>query len=172
MSDYARGISTGVREGAEVRPKNGAQGVEGAWVSTGISGQPHSWMAKECKTLTSRVGWDGYPRLSVCGKRMAASRATWIRVNGPIPSGMCVCHRCDNRRCVEIAHLFLGTQAENMRDRDLKGRGLSTMTESLAEDIRAMYAGGVSRSRIATIVGHRYLTVWNICANKTWVRVN
>lgn len=49
-------------------------------------------------------------------------RLVWAEVYGPIPKGMLVLHRCDNPPCFNVDHLFLGTTADNMRDRDAKGR--------------------------------------------------
>jgi len=62
---------------------------------------------------------DGYGRLSR-GRR--AHRVAWEEANGPIPDGMCVLHRCDNPPCRRLDHLFLGTVADNNRDKALKGR--------------------------------------------------
>lgn len=57
------------------------------------------------------------------GKRTKlVHRVAWEMERGPIPDGLCACHKCDNPSCVRVEHLFLGTRAENNYDRDAKGR--------------------------------------------------
>jgi hypothetical protein len=59
---------------------------------------------------------------------ISAPRLAWEIANGPIPEGMQVLHRCDEPRCCEPDHLFLGTAADNMADMRRKGRGRNQHT--------------------------------------------
>ncbi len=75
------------------------------------------------------IEWDksffqnGYGRAWLNGKSITAHRAAWIKAFGEINnSKIFVCHKCDNRKCINIDHLFLGTQTDNMKDMMAKGR--------------------------------------------------
>lgn len=84
----------------------------------------------ECWPWTSKSVIKGYGTISTGGRRgkkLLSHRATWIVTHGEIPEsdgyhGTVVMHTCDNRLCCNPKHLRLGTQAENVRDMDKKGR--------------------------------------------------
>lgn len=59
---------------------------------------------------------DGYANRWFNGKSVRAHRAAWIEAHGPIPEGLVVMHKCDNPACINIDHLMLGTQADNISD--------------------------------------------------------
>lgn len=79
-----------------------------------------------CIEWQGNINNSGYGVMSVIreGKRkmVGVHRHAWERVHGKIPDGLCVCHKCDNPKCVNIDHLFIGTRYDNNHDRSLKNR--------------------------------------------------
>lgn len=77
-----------------------------------------------CWEWTAALFPGGYGKVALPRSRKleGAHRMAWMLVNGPIPGGLWVLHRCDNRRCCRPDHLFLGTPLDNMRDASRKGR--------------------------------------------------
>ena len=121
----------------------------------------------------------GYPRISINRKSALASRYAWERVNGPIPSGLFVCHKCDNPGCVNVEHLFLGTQKDNMSDASRKGRvrvprlegeacAASKLTEPQVRKIREEFGSGVSNKEIARRYEIPWQTIADVTSRRSW----
>jgi len=116
------------------------------------------------------------------GNLAIASRVSWVLHCGPISGGLLVCHKCDNRTCVNPEHLFLGTYRDNWMDCLNKGRnplvGPSPercRTAKLSwEDVKSIRVIGktqkLPRSQIAEMFDISEDTVWSILHNKTWRR--
>ena len=75
-----------------------------------------------CHLWVGSVNHAGYGTTRRDGKFIRVHRAAWEAERGSVPAGLHVLHRCDVPSCVNVEHLFLGTHAENMADRDSKGR--------------------------------------------------
>ncbi len=75
-----------------------------------------------CWLWTGGLFSNGYGQFRVGRYKVKAHRLAWVIMNGPIPDGKIVCHTCDVPRCVNPAHLWLGTDKQNIQDRDRKGR--------------------------------------------------
>lgn len=65
---------------------------------------------------------EGYGSIKIGDKKFSSHRIAYQLTYGEIPAGLCVCHKCDNRKCINPNHLFVGTRGDNNRDRHLKGR--------------------------------------------------
>lgn len=132
-----------------------------------------------CWLWTGSVNHAGYGGMGTCGTKTArAHRVSYELHVGPIPDGMCVCHRCDTPACVRPGHLFLGTHQENMHDMVVKGRkastrgelgGLAILTEALVREIRA---SAESTRSIARRLGTDHTTIHSARIGRTWKHVS
>lgn len=96
--------------------------VDQFWAKVDKSGPVVREELGACWNWTGALYKEGYGAFSVHRKARGAHRVAWEMEHGPIPPGLFVCHRCDNRRCIRSTHLFLGTQADNIADCRAKGR--------------------------------------------------
>ena len=108
----------------------------------------------------------GYGRWRTVASGLYAHRAAWAYAFGDIPDGMCVLHRCDNPPCVNPAHLFLGTMADNSADMVHKLR--HGRMKVRPEDVYAIRASPLGCRRLAKQYGISRHTVLLIKQRKTW----
>jgi len=142
--------------------------VERFWSKVDKSGGPDAcwnWTAYKGRKGYGRIGWGG-PGLPKLSHRVAYEIAF-----GEFPEEQQVLHRCDNPSCVNPSHLFLGTNRDNVNDRQRKGRnnpqrgernGNHKLTDMQVDEIRQRYSNGETRFELAKVFGVHHTQIWNI----------
>ena|SRR5579859_2137020 len=141
----------------------------------------------ECWTWTGSRNWANYGRIQIDGNEYLAHRLAYMLSTGETPGVKdCICHRCDNPPCVNPAHLFKGTRADNVQDMAKKRRhatGVRVGTRRAGQsnfaklsweqviEIRKLYATqNFSQPQLARRYGVRLSAIWKIVHNKSWIR--
>ncbi len=135
----------------------------------------------ECwEWLGGRAGGYGWARFE--GKTWRSHRLAYRLEVGPIPEGMCICHHCDNPSCVNPAHLWVGTIADNNRDMTRKGRqvpsylpgelnGRSILTKNDVLEARRRHARGETAASLAKECGVSATTMQYAINGTTWSHI-
>jgi len=117
----------------------------------------------------------GYGQIESFNRKHYAHRASYEAFIGPIPEGMNVCHACDNVYCVNPAHLFLGTQKQNLEDMARKRRStlgernpMAKLSTKDVEDIKYLITTEVSNKSLALKYGVSTKTINLIKQGKRW----
>lgn len=130
-----------------------------------------------CIVWTSTVGSNGYPFLEHRGKIIYLHKYVYKMINGPIPKGLWILHKCDVKSCINPNHLYAGTPTQNAQDRERRGRGnppkgsehvFSKLNDDIVRDVRnsseSNYALGIK-------YGVARATIRNARNRKTWKHV-
>lgn len=130
-----------------------------------------------CWHWISAFTLNGYGIIWRNGKNAFAHRVAYELHRGPILKDMYVCHSCDNKKCVNPDHLFLGTAQDNAIDREQKGRGAlqfgennprSKLSFQDVSEIRAL-AGNLLQKDIAIIYGVSREAIGKVLRGERWV---
>lgn len=134
-----------------------------------------------CWEWANYVHKNGYGQYHVNCKPVYAHRHSYALFVAPIPKGMLVCHKCDNRKCVNPDHLFLGTHADNYNDMVMKKRrnvaigersGKSKLTKVDVLKMVDLYSmGNITQRGLAAMFNITNQSVNQVLAGKSWSHV-
>jgi hypothetical protein len=133
-------------------------------------------MPSGCIEWQGSIDPAGYGRISVEGKPAYVHREVYKLLHGGIPEGKFILHSCDNPPCCNPDHLRAGTQAENVRDRQERGRHrfkpqATTLSDDDVRAIRALHAEGISQSEIGRRYSVNQGSISRLVRGLTFVRV-
>ena len=131
-----------------------------------------------CLIWTGPVNHEGYGHISYNGKSSRVHMVSYELNYGKIPNGLIVCHKCDIPSCFNPNHLFLGTNQDNMKDRDNKGRqydrtgirnGRAKLDIDKANQIRKIFSSQkISKAKLGRIYGVSLPTISDVVNNIRW----
>ena len=127
----------------------------------------------DCWVWTAGRSRKGYGHFRAYGKIQLAPRVAWRLTKGDIPVGIFVLHNCDNPPCVNPAHLKLGTNSDNMRDRAARGRqagGGRKLTAEQVAQAREQHSRGIKQAALAAQLGVTIQAVSLFINRRTWTQ--
>lgn len=124
-----------------------------------------------CREWFGHVHYKGYGCIRRDRKMHKVHRVVWEYLNGEIPEGKHVLHACDNPSCVEVIHLFLGTNQENIADKMSKDRSGKKLCMAKVAEIKSLLKGGRSQKEIGTMFGVHQSTIGRINTGARWNHV-
>lgn len=135
-----------------------------------------------CWEWTGGLNTSGYGEIHINKKRYLVHRYSYELHYGPIPEELIICHKCDNKKCVNPDHLMLGTYLDNSLDMKSKGRsklcshkgeanGRVILNEIQVKQIIKLLKIGIKGTEIANQFNVNKSTIYGIKKNRRWKHI-